>query len=243
MTAPESDDLGELVEEALDHPETADLEGVTRNTTRKLLTLLVGGAALLFLIHATPLGEQVRNWDSLTALFRAGGLRAELYFVLISSVLMMAGVPRLLFCGVAGLAFGFWEGMLWSLIGSLLGSYTAFRIARWGGREWLTSRFGSRRFFRRIVEAKPTVASVFLIRLLPVSNAVVNVGLALGRVGDGAFVVGSLLGFLPQGVVAVLVGSGMGADVPMAAMAQISAAFAVVAGVFYWLSRKRRSRA
>ena len=240
MPPPDEYDEGELLEEALDHPEAADFKGLTRNTSRKLLTLLLGGAGLLFLIHATPIGEQVRNWETLTELFRAGGAQAELYFVLISSVLMMAGIPRLLFYGVAGFAFGFWKGMLWSLIASTLGSFIAFRLARWGGREWLTERFGGHRFFRRIVHAKPTIFSVFLIRLLPVSNGVINIGLALSQVGTSAFLIGSLLGFLPQGVVAALVGSGMGAEVPTAAITPITAGFALVTGILYWVSRKRR---
>ena len=234
----EWEEEGEESEES----ESADLEQVAQTTSRKLLILLAIGAVILLLIHATPFGEQFRNWDALAHTFEGGGIKAELYFVLISSILMMFGAPRLLFCGLAGFAFGFWEGLFWSLGSSLIGSFMAFRAARWGGKDWLTERFGHRRFFGRIVHSKPTVASVFAMRMLPVSNVIINIGLALSHVGDRAFLLGSLLGFLPQGIVAVIIGSGMATDVPWMGAAQIGLAGAVLLVTFLWTARKHRKR-
>ena len=232
----------EQIDEDGDETESAELEQVGENTSRKLLILLGIGALILLLIHTTPFGEQFRNWDALAHTFEGGGIKAELYFVLISSVLMTFGAPRLLFCGLAGFAFGFWEGLFWSLASSLLGSFMAFRAARWGGKGWLTERFGHRRFFGRIVRSKPTVASVFAMRMLPVSNAIINIGLALSHVGDRAFLLGSLLGFLPQGIVAVIIGSGMATDVPWMGAAQIGVAGIVLLATFFWTARKHRKR-
>jgi uncharacterized membrane protein YdjX (TVP38/TMEM64 family) len=219
-----------------------DLEQVAENTLRKLLILLAIGAGLLLVIHATPFGEHVRSWDSLAEMFKTDGVNARFYFVVISTVLIMAGTPRLLFCTLGGFAFGFWEGVLWSTCSSLIGSFVTFRAARWGGRAWLAERFGRHRFFARIVDAQPTVASVALIRMLPVSNVIINVGLALSGVGLRAFVFGSLLGFLPQGVVAVIIGSGMAADMPWAGAAQIAIAGVLLLGIFLWTLRQRRKR-
>lgn len=227
-------------EEDVTDAASADLDQVAQNTSRKLLALLAVGAILFIVIHATPFGEQIRNWDSLTELFKAGGLKAELYFVLTSSFLMMIGTPRLLFWGVAGFAFGFWAGLFWSLCGSLIGSYIGFRAARWGGRAWLIERFGKNRFFGRIVHVEPTIASVILIRLLPVSNAIANVGLALGKVSSRTFLMGSLIGFLPQGIVALIIGSGMADDVPWAGAAQIGLVGVLLLGIFFWTSHHRR---
>ena len=230
-------------EDDLNESQAPDLEQVARNTSRKLLTLLAIGATLFALIHITPFGKQIRNWDTLTELFRAGGVKAELYFVLISTFLIMVGTPRLLFYALAGFAFGFWEGLLWAQCSSLIGSFMSFRTARWGGREWLIKRFGTRRFFGHIVHAEPTIASVALMRMLPVSNVIINTGLALSHVGDRAFLLGSLLGFLPQGVVAVVIGSGMAEDVPWAGAAQIGTAAVLLLGIFFWTARKRRKQA
>lgn len=230
----------ESSDEAEDDTLAPDLEQVAENTLRKLLILLAIGAGLLLVIHATPFGEHVRSWDSLTEMFKAGGVNAQFYFVLISTILIMAGTPRLVFCTLGGFAFGFWEGLLWSTCSSLLGSFITFRAARWGGRAWLTERFGRHRLFACIMHAKPTVASVTLIRMLPVSNVIINVGLALGHVGNRAFAIGSLLGFLPQGVVAVIIGSGMAANVPWAGAAQIAIAGVLLLAILFWTLKHRR---
>ena len=227
-------------EDSSESTQCAELEQVTQSTSRKLLILLAIGAALLLLMHTTPFGEQVRNWDSLAELFKAGGIRAEIYFILISTLLITVGTPRLLFYALGGFAFGFWEGLLWSLCSSLIGSFLTFRAARWGGRDWLTERYGKRPFFGRIVHAKPTVASVALMRMLPVSNVIINAGLALSHVGNRAFLLGSLVGFLPQGVVAVVIGSGMAEDVPWAGAAQIGIACILLLAIVFWTSKKKR---
>jgi uncharacterized membrane protein YdjX (TVP38/TMEM64 family) len=217
-----------------------DIEQVARNTLRKLLTLLGIGAGLLLVIHFTPFGEHVRSWDTLAEVFKAGGGEAQIYYVAISTLLIMAGTPRLLFCTLGGFAFGFWEGLLWSTCSSLIGSFITFRAARWGGRAWLAERFGRHRFFARIVHAKPTVASVALIRMLPVSNVIINVGLALSHVGNRAFAVGSVLGFMPQGIVAVIIGSGMAENVPWAGAAQFGFAGVLLLAIFGWTLKRRR---
>jgi len=227
-------------EEPLDEAPAPDLEQVARNTTRKLLVLLAVGAGLLLVIHATPLGDKVRSSEALVSLFKSGGLEAECYFTLISAFLIMLGTPRLLFCALGGLAFGFWAGLWWSLLGSLVGSYAAFRAARWGGRAWLIERFGSRRFFKRIIHAEPTFASVVVMRMLPVSNGLINVGLALSRVSSIDFTFGSLVGFLPQGVVAVLVGSGLSKEVPWAGGVQIGIAGILLLGIYFWAVKRRK---
>ena len=229
----------EAGEEALAAP-AAEIEQVARTTSRKLLTLLVAGGGLLLVLHLTPWGQEIRDWNTLSGIFRTDDPRRELYFVLASSLLIMAGVPRLVFCALGGFAFGFWEGLLWSTLGSLLGSFAAFRAARWGGREWLSARFGGRRFFQRIVHARPTIASVALARLLPVANGIINVGLALSRVSDRVFVLGSLAGFLPQGVVATIVGSGLAHDLPWVGAAQIALAGVLLLAVFVRAPKRRR---
>jgi uncharacterized membrane protein YdjX (TVP38/TMEM64 family)/phosphohistidine phosphatase SixA len=239
--SPSSDtpETGRAEEEAQQKVRTEEIKLVAQHTSRKALTLLVVGGLLFAMLHFTSLGRQVRDWDTLAAVFRPGGLHAELYFFLISALLIMAGVPRLLFCALGGFAFGFWEGLLCSQLGSLAGSFIAFRAARWGGRDWLSGYFGNKRFFARIVQARPTVVSVALIRMLPVANAVINFGLALGHVGNRVFLLGSFVGFLPQGIIATVVGSGLGQDVPSAGALQIGLAGILLFAILFLASRHR----
>lgn len=211
--------------------------------SRKLFVFL-GIAALLFgLMHLTPLGERIRDWPAIYALMESGGWEAALWFVGLTAALMAVGTPRLLFYVLGGFAFGFWAGLALSLVGSLIGSFIAFRAARWGGRDWLKRRFGQRRFFARIVQTRPTALSVALVRCLPVSNAVINIALAMSRVRSRAFLLGTLIGFLPQGVVAVLIGSGVADDVPLEGAIQLVAAALIalmISGYSIW--RKRRDQ-
>jgi uncharacterized membrane protein YdjX (TVP38/TMEM64 family) len=228
-------------EEALE-TQASEIGQAAQNTSRKLLTLLAISGFIFLALHFTPFGQQARDWDTLNSLFKTGGFQSELYFVLISALLIMAGVPRLLFYAMGGFAFGFWEGLLCSLLGSLTGSFIAFQAARWGGREWLSGRFGKQRFFGRIVHAKPTILSVALIRMLPATNVVMNFGLAFSHVDNRAFVLGSLIGFLPQGVVATIIGSGLAQDVPWAGAAQLGFAGILLVAIFVAATRQRRQR-
>ncbi|NMG02078.1 hypothetical protein, partial [Azoarcus taiwanensis] len=86
------------------------------------------------------------------------------------------------------------------------------------------------------------VTSVALVRMLPVSNMILNVGLSLSRVGNRAFLFGTLLGFMPQGVVAVLVGSGVGEEVVLRGAVQIGIAAVILVVVMVWSARRLRAR-
>lgn len=230
-----------------DGPEEEQLEralpAVVAASSKKLIAI-VGVALVVFLIiHFTPIGEA---FDALTdldqTLLAGGGGKAAAWFVLITAGLMTIGMPRLVFYVLGGVAFGFWLGLLLALVGSLIGSFIMFRVARWGGRDWLVDRFGRHRLFARISGTKPTVASVALVRMLPVSNMILNVGLSLSRVGNRAFLFGTLLGFLPQGVVAVLVGSGVGQEAALRGAMEIGIAAVILVAVMVWSARRLRAR-
>ena len=219
-----------------------DIDQIARNTSKKLLFLLVAGAALFLAINLTPLGEQFRHLDTLAEQFKSGGIKAAFHFVLISSLLMTAGAPRLLFWGAAGFIFDFWLGLFCAQCSSLIASFLMFQAARWGGRAWFSERFGKARFFARIVNTQPSVASVVLIRMLPLNNGIINVGLALSRVNVLTYLLGSLIGFLPQGVVALVIGSGITNEVPWAGVAQISVVVVLVLFIFFRASMFRRKK-
>jgi len=229
--------------EQLDETCSAELDTAVRGSSRKLLAVLLIAAAAYLLMQLTPLGQHIRNLDELTdELVRTGGVTSRIYFIAITAGLLILGIPRLVLFTLGGFLFDFWEGLAWSMLGSLIGSFTAFRLARWAGREWLIRHFGKQRIFCRIVDAKPTVASVALMRLLPVSNLVMNIGLALSKAGNKAFLFGSLIGFLPQGVVAVVIGDGIGEDSPWTGAVQIATAGILLLAALLWASNQRKRR-
>ena len=77
MDASNQDDPVDSVDTVSEESEAAELEGAAQYTSRKLLTLLVVGALLLVVIHLTPWGQRIRDWDSLAGLFKGGGLQAR----------------------------------------------------------------------------------------------------------------------------------------------------------------------
>ena len=183
----------------------------------RLLALLAIAALVLSAGFLTPLGAAATSptaIEKLMAFAASGDPEAALAFLALSSLLIMVGTPRLLFFTFGGFAFGFLSGLFYSLCACLAGSLLAFSLARWGARDWLDEKFGERRLVARIVRSRPSILSIAVLRFLPISNALVNVGLALSKVRVRELLIGSLIGYLPQGVAAALVGSGLAAEVP-----------------------------
>ena len=81
-------------EDSLADTPIQELEQVAENTSRKLLILLAIGAILFTVLNTTPIGQQVRDWDTLARIFSTGGLWAEVNFMLISTLLITIGVPQ-----------------------------------------------------------------------------------------------------------------------------------------------------
>ena len=220
-------------------------DSLTGKSSLRLLVLLVIVAAVLFVIYLTPCGAYIQDReaiDELARLAKEGDFQARMVFVAISSVLIMVGTPRLIFFTFGSFAFGFWPGLFYSLCGCLAGSFLAFGFARWGARAWLTEQFGERRLIQRIVNAKPTILSIALLRFLPISNALINIGLSLSSTGIRTFLLGSLLGYIPQGIIAALIGSGLAQDVPWAGSLQIGIAAMLLISMLYLTARIRRKQ-
>ena len=83
------------ISETQEDPTVPEIEQVAQATSRKLLILIGVAAALFIIMQATPLGAQIRDWETITEIVKAGGWKADLYFVLISSALILIGMPGL----------------------------------------------------------------------------------------------------------------------------------------------------
>lgn len=230
----EEDDVAEArVESGLSH----DL--------RRLLILLLLASAIFALFYFTPLGVIVRDLQALRAYLRGDDLWAELTFVAVAAGLVSIGVPRLVFYGVAGIAFGFWQGLLLAQLGSLLGSFLTFYAVRHGAREWLIKRFGQHRFVGRAFRIRSSVKAVVLIRQFPLNSLMITGGLALSQVSARAFLIGSFIGFLPQGILATLISSGMVAEEATESVSKLMVAAVVLLsgiGLLHWRRRHKANR-
>ncbi|MHB8471775.1 MAG: TVP38/TMEM64 family protein [Gammaproteobacteria bacterium] len=141
---------------------------------------------------------------------RGQGIHGELLFIAVGALFAAVGMPRQLVCFLGGYGFGLGAGMVLSLLASVLGCALAFYFARWFGRRLITRRFRER--IRKLEDFlhDNTFAMTILARLLPVgSNLVNNLIAGVARVRALPFLSGSALGYVPQTLVFVLVGSGI----------------------------------
>lgn len=211
----------------------AKLREKPRKNVYRLVLLLVIAVVIFCLYHYGPLHNPLHRVREMMESLEGGGVEVELYFFLTTVVLVAVGAPRLIFYMLGGLFFDFWEGLALALAGTLGGALLCFQVARWAGRDWTVRHFGNHLLYQKLVSIPSSVKSVFLTRQLPVSSVFLNIGLALSPVKPATFLLGSLLGFLPQGVIATLIGSGVGDDELLESMAEfITATLLLCALVF-----------
>jgi uncharacterized membrane protein YdjX (TVP38/TMEM64 family) len=141
---------------------------------------------------------------------RGKGLPGELLFVAVGGLVTAVAVPRHIVSFLGGYAFGLATGTALALAATELGCLLTFFYARFVGRPLVSARLGAR--VKRIEDflASNPFSMTLLIRLLPIgSNFATSLAAGVSRVPAGAFLLGSLVGFLPQTFVFTLAGSGI----------------------------------
>lgn len=186
--------------------------------------LLVATVLLaLFALHGTPLGEHLDDYQQIKSWLDHQGALAPLWFVFGGGLLVAVGVPRLALYFLGGMAFGFAAGLLYAQLGGLLGAAITFVGARWGGRPWVEKRLARHPGLRRLLDQR-TVLAVFVLRQLPIASALVSLALGVRHIPLGVFLLGTFLGFLPEGVPLTLLGSGLGKTSLWLSLTQVAAA-------------------
>ncbi|MDZ4289981.1 MAG: VTT domain-containing protein [Prosthecobacter sp.] len=211
---------------------------------RRVLILALGVALFMAAAHFTPLKAWITNVQTWKDYVRTLGGAAHAWFVLACAGAVCIGVPRLPLCAVAGLVFGFGEGLVLSLLGSTTGSYGAFLMARHGARRAFLARAQRWPWLADLLR-QPSLMRVFWVRQLMLPGMVLNVMLGVTHVRHRVFLAGTLLGYLPLNAAFSLVGSGLGKGSLAQTLVQLLAAMGVVnlAGwlVWRWVQRNRAS--
>jgi uncharacterized membrane protein YdjX (TVP38/TMEM64 family) len=195
------------------NPDTLESSSTTvpRISYRKLLlaAACIGGAFALF--RLTPLHTYLQNIQQLKDALHQTGLWAPFIFFAGSTLLLAFGCPRLLLYGIAGLLFGFVKGLIIMQCAALAGSYGTFCIVRWGNLHLFSRYFFTHPIVQPLLNAH-NIYTVFLLRQIPVTALIMNCLLGATAVTHTAFLAGSFLGYLPTGIIALLIGSGIGKD-------------------------------
>lgn len=204
----------------------------------RAILVLVGVAGLVALSHAAGLADRLGDLSRFARRHASGPL-GPAGFVLGSACLVAIGVPRLAFPALGTVVFGFAGGLLWSMAGTILGSYLSFLAIRVAGRKWALARIAGTRL-APLVDRRHSPAGVFAIRQVPISGGIVTAYLSISSVSHAAFLIGSCLGFLPESIAVAAVASGLASDSIVRSAAQIAGAVAAVAVLSVILARYRR---
>lgn len=210
----------------------------TRVLVRGLL--LIGSLMLVGLaLQATHFGAALdQAW--VDSEIRNQGVSGELVFILIGGLAIALAMPRQIVGFLGGYAFGLLAGTLLALVATVLGSLLVFSYARFIGRD-AVSRYTGPRIERlnNFLRSAPFAMSM-VVRLLPVGNNLATNTLAgLSAIPLLPFIAGSAVGFVPQTVVFVLLGSGVRVD-PLLNSALAAVLFVAAGAAGVWLYRKYR---
>ncbi len=149
-----------------------------------------------------------RQWFD--AHIRNQGVLGVGLYVAVTGLLTALGVPRQFLCFIGGYIYGFVGGTLLGSLGSGLGCVLAVGFARFFARDFVLHRFGRRVARVDAVLRRDPLRMALIIRLLPVgSNLVTNLLAGVSSIPARPFVLGSILGYLPQTVVFALFGGGV----------------------------------
>src|SRR5271166_2713857 len=105
------------------------------------------------------------------------------------------------------MALGFWSGMLWAQLGTLVGNYVLFIVARSAGRDWAERFLIQRGKLQAFLRLRGTLG-VILARQLPLPGLVINLACALLPIRHRDFLFGTIVGQLPQAIPCTLIGAG-----------------------------------
>ncbi|HEY6966727.1 MAG TPA: VTT domain-containing protein [Burkholderiales bacterium] len=203
------------------------------------LVFLATLAAIGYLLES-GLAEDLLSESWIDAHVRGKGVTGELLFVAVGGIATALAVPRHIVSFLGGYAFGLGFGTALALAATELGCLLAFYYARVVGRPLLAKRLGAR--VQRIEDflAANPFSMTLLIRLLPVGNNLATcLAAGVARVPATPFLLGSLVGYLPQTFVFTLAGSGI--EVGGGLRLAFAVVFFVVSGAIgIWLYRRYR---
>jgi len=176
---------------------------------RKGLLLLLLCGLFGWVLSSHPIFESLnKQWIDLHV--RNNGLQGVVYFMLIGALVTAIGCPRQLVAFLGGYAFGFVNGALLSTLGVGMGCVLSLFFARIVIRPFVNRRFPNRIIkFNDFLSVRPVVKTI-VIRLLPLgNNLVTNLIAGVTAVKARYFVLGSVIGYLPQMAIFALMGKGV----------------------------------
>ncbi len=182
-----------------------------------------------------PLMSLLSNREQLVAAVQSFGPFAPLLYILLQvTQTVVAPIPGQIVGSVGGFIFGSW-GILWTAIGTLIGCWLVFLLARRFGRPLLEKIFKKSVVakFDFILEAKSASLILFAIFLLPgFPDDVVCYLAGLTKLSIKRLMLLVTLGRLPTIILTNYIGAGIGENFTMVAIAALLGV--ILLGIGVW---------
>lgn len=213
---------------------------ISRKTKIKValcaIVVLVIASYLVFdIVFHGPLTSLLSNRDKLVAsVEKSGPFGPLLYIALQVLQTVVAPIPGQVVGSVGGFLFGHW-GILWTTIGSLIGCYIVFKLARRFGRPLLEKIFKKSVIdqFDFIVSAKSASLILFAIFLLPgFPDDVVCYIAGMTKLPIRRLMVLLILGRFPTIVLTNYLGAGLSDNLGLVAIVSVLAI--LLLGLMIW---------
>lgn len=193
---------------------TAAQKKESRKNLLKAVSLVALLVATLAIVRFSPLGAylKISNIGMLQAKLHEFSRLAPAVFLVGGAFLITIGAPRSVISILGGLVFGLFWGVLLALLAALLGSTVIFLLTKWLGRPLFKQKVGG---YLEAIE-NHTKADGFLLvvimRQLPLTSLLINVLIGLTSISMGIFLLGSIVGLLPEAIIFALFGSSLQAS-------------------------------
>ncbi len=174
-----------------------------------LLILVVGIPLYIFLFHREVF-TVFRSVETIQNFFEAH--KSESVLIYLGGQILqvvIAAIPGQAFQLAAGYFFGFFQGLLWSVVGVILGTIVTFFLARILGRDAMYLIFGEKKLqsFIDKLNSKRAYLLVFIIYLIPgIPKDLFNYAAGVSEINFKAFLILSSLGRIPGMMGSLIIG-------------------------------------
>ena len=204
---------GQKLKNSAKGPETekSDPDKEFRKNLIKAVLLVILLVTALASVHFSALGQylKISNLEILQQKLEDFKGLAPVIFLIGGAVLITLGTPRSVVSILGGLVFGFLGGILLALLSSLLGSTMIFGLTKWLGRPLFKQKVGE--YLKAIENHTKTdgLLLVIIMRQLPLTSLLINVLIGLTSISWAIFMLGSIIGLLPETIIFALFGSSL----------------------------------
>lgn len=166
-------------------------------TNRRLIFFFWILAILVYFI--SPLSS-LWNHNTLAIFFTNLGGLSSFLFICLYAISMVIGFPTVIYTVAGGAVFGFYWGVMYSLIGATIGTMGGFWLSRYLLRHWAEQNLGRHpilRKFRHGISAQGLLF-VIIVRLIPVTPFnLENYLFGLTLINWQPYLLGTILGIIP----------------------------------------------